>query len=194
MRKVVYSLNVSLDGFIEDANGSLDWGNPDSELLQFFNEQEREFDLQLYGRRIYENMAAHWTTAHTNPSASPHEIEYARIWQSIPKIVFSKTLAHVGANARLVRDNIAEEVSALKAQPGKNMVVCCAGLAAGFMQLDLIDEYRLVLHPVVLGGGKPMFPVLDKRIGLRLIETRRFGSGVVLLRYQRADPLAEAQA
>ena len=187
MRKVVYCLNVSLDGFIEDSNGSLDWGNPDQELHQFFNDQEREFDVQLYGRRIYENMAAHWTTAHTNPSAPAHEIEYALIWQSIPKLVFSKTLEHVGENARLVRDNISEEVSALKAQPGKDMVVCCAGLAASFMRLDLIDEYRLVIHPVVLGGGKPMFPTLDKLISLRLIETRQFEGGVLLHRYQRAE-------
>ncbi|MFN8376431.1 MAG: dihydrofolate reductase family protein [Anaerolineae bacterium] len=187
MRKVIYCLNVSLDGFIEDSNGSLDWSNPDEELHQFFNEQEQEFGVQLYGRRIYENMAAHWTTAHTNPSAPAYEIEYARIWQSIPKVVFSTTLEQVGENARLVRDNFAEEVNALKAQPGKDMLVCCAGLAASFMRLDLIDEYRTVVHPVILGGGKPMFPALDKLIGLRLIETRRFGSGVVLLRYQRAD-------
>lgn len=188
MRKVIYCLNVSLDGFVEDANGSLDWSNPDEELHRFFNEQEREFGLQLYGRRIYEDMAAHWTTAHTNPSAPAHEIEYARIWQSIPKVVFSKTLGQVGENARLVRENIAEEVTALKAQPGKDMVVCGAGLAASFMQLDLIDEVRPVVHPVVLGGGKPMFPALDKILSLRLIETRRLGSGVVLLRYERADP------
>lgn len=187
MRKVIYCLNVSLDGFIEDLNGSLDWSTPDEELHQFFNEQERKFDVQLYGRRIYETMAAHWTTAHTNPSAPAHEIEYARIWQSIPKLVFSKTLQKVGENATLVSDNIAEVVSALKARPGQDMVVCGAGLAASFMRLDLIDEYRLVIHPVILGGGKPMFPALDKLIGLRLIETRQFGSGVVLLRYQRAD-------
>jgi dihydrofolate reductase len=187
MRKVVYCLNVSLDGFIEDSNGSLDWSNPDEELHRFFNEQEREFDVQLYGRRIYENMAAYWTTAHLNPSAPAHEIEYARIWQGIPKLVFSKTLQQVGENARLVSNNIAEEVSALKRESGKDMVVCGAGLAASFMRLDLIDEYRPVVHPVVLGGGKPMFPALDKIISLRLIETRRFGSGVVLLRYQRAD-------
>jgi dihydrofolate reductase len=178
---------MSLDGFIEDSNGSLDWSNPDEELHQFFNDQERDFDFQLYGRRIYENMAAHWTTAHTNLSASAHEIEYARIWQSIPTIVFSKTLQQVGENARLVSDNIAEEVRALKAKSGKDMVVCGAAIAASFMRLDLIDEYRTVVHPVVLGGGKPMFPALDKIISLRLIETRRFGSGVVLLRYQRAD-------
>lgn len=187
MRKVIYCLNVSLDGFVEDSNGSLDWSNPDEELHRFFNEQEREFGVQLYGRRVYEGMAAHWTTAHTNLSAPAHELEYARIWQSIPKIVFSKTLQQVGANARLVSDNIAEEVSALKAQPGKDMVVCGAGIAASFMRLDLIDEYRPIVHPVVLGGGKPMFPALDKIMRLRLIETRRIGSGVVLLRYQRED-------
>lgn len=187
MRKVIYCLNMSLDGFVEDANGSLDWSHPDEELHRFFNEQEREFDLQLYGRRIYENMAAHWTTAHTNPSAPAHEIEYARIWQSIPKIVFSRTLQHVGKNARLVRDHIAEEVSALKAQSGKDMVVCGAGLAASFMRLDLIDEYRPIVHPIILGGGKPMFPALNKIIGLRLIESRRFGGGAVLLHYQRID-------
>jgi dihydrofolate reductase len=99
--------------------------------------------------------------------------------------VFSKTLQQVGENARIVRDNIAGEVNALKAQPGKDMVVCGAGIAASFMQLDLIDEFRPVIHPVVVGGGKPMFPALDKIINLKLIETRRFGSGVVLLRYQR---------
>ena len=189
MSKVIYCLNVSLDGFIEDANGSLDWSNPNEELHQFFNEQERQFGFQLYGRRMYEIMAPYWTTADTNPSAPAHEIEYARIWQSIPKIVFSTTLQHVGANARLVRSNIADEVNALKAQSGKNMVVCGAGIAASFMELDLIDEYRPVIHPVVLGGGKPMFPVLDKILRLRLIETRRFGSGVIMLRYQREDKI-----
>ena len=187
MRKVIYCLNVLLDGFIEDSNGSLDWSNPDEELHRFFNDQEREFGVQLYGRRIYETMASHWPTAHTNPSAPAYEIEYAHIWQSIPKLVFSKTLQQVGENARLVRDNIAEEVRALKAQPGKDMVVCGAGLAASFMRLDLIDEYRPLIHPVILGGGKPMFPALDKLISVRLIEIRRFGSGVVLLRYQRPE-------
>src|SRR5258708_16147003 len=148
MRKVIYCLNVSLDGFIENSNGSLDWSNPDEELHQFFNEQEREFDVQLYGRRIYENMAAHWTTAHTNPSAPAYEIEYARIWQSIPKIVFSNTLQQVGENARLVSDNIAEEVSALKAQSGKDMVVCCAGLAARFIRLPFIHQSHPFVPPL----------------------------------------------
>ena len=187
MGKVVYCLNVSLDGFVEDANGSLDWSNPDEELLRFFPEQEREFGFQLYGRRTYENMAAFWPTAHTNPSAPAHVIEYAHIWQRIPKIVFSKTLQQVGENARLVSDNIAEEVRALKAQSAKDMVVCGAGIAASFMRLSLIDEYRPIVHPVLLGGGKPMFPALDKIMSLRLIEIRRFGSGVVLLRYQPVD-------
>ena len=114
MRKVIYCLNVSIDGFVEDSNGSLEWGHIDEELLRFYSEQEREFDAQLYGRRIYEAMAGHWTTVDRKPSASAHEIEFAPIWRSIPKVVFSTTLEQVGANARLVRDNIAEEVNALK--------------------------------------------------------------------------------
>lgn len=190
MRNVVYCLNVSLDGFIEDTKGSLEWGHTDEELLRFYSEQEREFDVQLYGRRIYEGMAAHWTTADRNPSASAHELRFAPIWQSIPKVVFSKTLQQVGANARVVSDNIADEVRALKAQPGQSMVVCGAGLAASFMALDLIDEYRLIVHPVILGGGKPMFPALDTMKRLHLIETRQIGSEVVLLRYQRADSMS----
>jgi dihydrofolate reductase len=130
-------------------------------------------------------MAGFWPTAHTDPSAPDYIIEYAHIWQNIPMIVFSRTLEDVGENARLVRGNIAEEVKKLKAQPGKAMVVGGASLAASFMQLDLIDEYHLLIHPVVLGGGKPMFGAADVKINLQLVETRRFESGVVLLRYRR---------
>ena len=132
-------------------------------------------------------MAAYWPTAGENPSAPKHEIEYARIWKNKPKIVFSKTLNHVAWNSRLVRGNIADEVNKLKAQPGKDMSVGGAGLASTFMQLGLIDEYCLYVHPMILGSGKPMFRQLHDKINLQLVETRTFGSGVVLLRYQRAD-------
>ena len=186
MRKVIYALNVSLDGYIEDANGSLDWSVPDEELHRYFNELDKEMDVNLYGRGLYEIMAGHWTTAHTNTSAPDYEIEYAHIWQNTPKVVFSRTLEKVGENARLVRGNIAEEVKTLKAQPGKAMNVGGAGLAASFMELDLIDEYQLLIHPVVLGDGKPMFGA-DVKLNLRLVETRQFGSGVVLLRYERTN-------
>ena len=186
MRKVIYAMSVSLDGFIEATNGDLSWSFPDEELHQHFNDLESTIDVHLYGRRLYENMAAYWPTADENPSAPKHEIEYARIWKSMPKIVFSKTLDQVKWNSRLVRGNIAEEVNKLKEQPGKAMSVGGAEIASTFMQLGLIDEYRLYFHPVILGGGKPMFRPLPEKINLRLIETRTFGSGAVLIRYQRA--------
>ena len=187
MRKVIYALNLSLDGFIEDRNGSLDWSYPDEELHKHFNELESNLDLHLYGRGLYENMAAFWPTADGDPSAPDFVIEYARIWKSTPNVVFSTSLDQVGWNSRLVKGDIAEEVNKLKAEPGKDMNVGGANLASSFMQLGLIDEYRLYIHPVILGGGKPMFGQLRDKINLQLIETHTFGSGVVLLRYRRAD-------
>jgi dihydrofolate reductase len=187
MRKVTYAMSVSLDGFIEATNGDLSWSYPDEELHKHFNDRESLIDTYLYGRRLYENMAAYWPTADENLSAPKHEIEYARIWKSKPKIVFSKTLVQVGWNSRLVRGNIADEVSRLKAEAGKDMCVAGAEIASTFIRLGLIDEYWLYLHPVVLGGGKPMFGRMPDKINLQLVETRRFGSGVVLLRYRPAD-------
>ncbi len=185
MRKVIYSMNVSLGGFIEGPNRELEWSTPDEELHRFWNDQAREMGTFLYGRRLYELMADFWPTAETNPSAPEHVLEFARIWRDMPKIVFSTTLEKVDWNSRLVRDNIAEEVTKLKAQRGKDMDVGGPTLASTFIRLGLIDEYRLVVHPVVLGGGTPFFPALDNTISLRLVETRRFGTGVVYLRYER---------
>jgi dihydrofolate reductase len=187
MRKVVYAMNLSLDGFIEGANGDLSWSVPDEELHKHFNNFDAMIDIHFCGRRLYEIMAAYWPTADEDPAAPEYVIEYARIWKNMPKIVISKTLEKVGWNSRLVRENIADEVNKLKEQPGKYMSVAGAELASTFMQLSLIDEYWLHIHPVVLGAGKPMFRALQDWINLQLIETRTFRSGVVLLKYQRAD-------
>lgn len=187
MRKVFYAMSVSLDGFIEAADRDLRWFDPDEELHEHFNDWEAMIDIHLYGRRLYENMAAYWPTAGENPSATKVEIEYARIWKEMKKIVFSKTLKKVGWNSQLVSGNIAQEVNRMKAQSGKDMSVGGAGLASTFMQLGLIDEYCLYVHPIILGGGKPMFPHLRDKINLQIVETRTFGSGVVLLRYRHAD-------
>ena len=187
MRKVIYAMSVSLDGFIETTEGDLSWSIPDEELHKHFNELEREIDIHLYGRRLYENMSAFWPTADENPEATETEKEYARIWRSMPKVVFSKTLEQVGWNSRLVKGDIAAEVNKLKEQPGKDMSIGGAEIASAFMRLGLIDEYWLYLHPVILGGGKPMFGPLPDKIPLQLVETRKFGRGVVLLRYRRAD-------
>jgi dihydrofolate reductase len=187
MRKVLYALSVSLDGFFEAANGDLSWSNPDEELFQHFIEREATFGLHLYGRRLYENMAAFWPTADENPSAPKPVIAYAKIWKSIPNIVFSTTLAQVGENSRLVRGNLAAEVNQLKAQAGQDLIVGGAELAASFMQLGLIDEFWLYIRPIILGSGQPMFRPLRDTLNLQLIDTRTFRSGVVLLRYQKVD-------
>jgi dihydrofolate reductase len=183
MRKLIYPMGVSLDGFIAGPGGEIDWSAPDEELHRFHNEQTRKLGAHLLGRRLYEEMV-YWETADENPSASDYELEFARIWKEMPKIVFSKTLEKVAGNARLVRDGIAEEVARLKQQPGKDLAVGGAGLASTCMKLGLIDEYQLFLSPVVLGGGTPYFPSLDERINLELVETRTFGSRVVYVRYR----------
>ena len=131
-------------------------------------------------------MASYWPTADKNPSVPRYEIEYARLWREKPRVVFSKTLERVGWNSRLVKGDLAGEVNKLKEQPGDNMSVGGAGIAAAFMQLGLIDEYRLYFRPVILGGGKPMFALLSEKINLKLVETHIFNSGVVLLRYKKA--------
>jgi dihydrofolate reductase len=184
MRKVIYSMSVSLDGFIAGPNGEIDWSAPDEELHRFHNQQTREIGAHFCGRRLYEEMK-YWDTADENPSATEYELEFARIWKNIPKIVFSTTLESVEGNARLARDGVAEEVAELKDQPGTDLAVGGAGLASTFIELGLVDEFRLFVRPVVLGDGTPYFPPLRQRINLELIETQTFGSPVVYLRYAR---------
>jgi dihydrofolate reductase len=185
MRKLIYSMGVSLDGFIAGPGGEIDWTAPDEELHRFHNEQTRELGAHLCGRRLYEEML-YWETADGDPSAGETEREFARIWQSLPKIVFSKTLETVEGNATLARDGVAEAVAELREQPGKDLAVGGAGLAAGLIELGLVDEYRLFVSPVVLGAGTPYFPAVEARIELELVETRTFASRVVYLRYRRA--------
>jgi dihydrofolate reductase len=184
MRKVIYSMSVSLDGFIADPAGAIDWSPPDDELHRFHNQRVAEIDVQFLGRRLYETML-YWETADQNPSASEIELEFARIWRDLPKIVFSNTLEEVEGNYRLAADGIAEEVGRLKEQPGKDLAVGGAGLAAAFMDLGLVDEFQIFVNPVVLGGGTPFFPALADRIELELAETRTFGSRVVYVCYRR---------
>lgn len=182
MRRMIYSMSVSLDGFIAGPGGEIDWSPPDAELHRFHNERVREIGAQLCGRRIYEEML-YWETADSNPAAPEYVLEFARIWQDLPKIVFSRTLEKVEGNARLAGDRVAEEVAELKRQPGKDLAVGGAGLASTLIELGLVDEYQLFVSPVVLGGGTKYFPAMEKRIDLELIETRTFGSRVVYLRY-----------
>lgn len=192
MRKLIYSMGVSLDGFIAGPDGEIDWSAPDEELHRFHNQQTREMGAHLCGRRLYEVMA-YWETAEAERSAPDHELEFARIWKDMPKIVFSRTLEEVEGNATLVRHGAVEEVAKLKEQPGRDLAVGGAGLASTFIKLGLVDEYRLFVSPVVLGGGTPYFPALDERINLELVETKTFGSRVVYTRY-RHRPQTEGRA
>ncbi len=130
-------------------------------------------------------MADYWPTAGTNPSAPPVEVEFANIWKSMPKLVVSTTLEKVGWNSRLVRDNIAEEVAQLKAQPGKDLALGGAAIATTFIRLPLVDEFHHFLQPIMLGHGTPYLLSMERKLELNLIELHRFASGVVLLRYQR---------
>jgi dihydrofolate reductase len=185
MRKVIYSMGLSLDGYISGPDGKFDWSAPDEELHRFHNLQAAELGAHFCGRRLYEVMT-YWETVERDPAADDVELEFARIWQALPKVVFSKTLDGVEGNARLVRDGIAAEVARLKEEPGKDLAVGGADLAASFAELGLIDEYRLFVSPVLVGGGKPFFPALEEKTDLELVETRTFGSRVVYLRYRRA--------
>ena len=184
MRTVIYSMSVSLDGFIAGAGGDIGWTAPDEELFRFHVEQTRHIGVELMGRGLYEAMLV-WGDPEAAPSG-PDELEFARIWNAIPKVVFSTTLERVEGNARLGDADVAREVARLKAEPGSGVVsVGGAGLASTLVKLDLIDEYRLFVCPVVLGAGTPYFPPLDRRIELELLETRTFGSRVTYLRYRR---------
>jgi dihydrofolate reductase len=183
-RPLIYSMAVSLDGFIAGPDGDIDWAAPDEELMRFHNQQTREIGAHLCGRGLYEDMLP-WETAEQTRSGAL-EVEFARIWKAIPKVVFSSTLHQVEGNARLAAGDVADEAAALTGQPGPGVVSAGgARFAATLIKLDLIDEYRQFVNPVVLGGGTPYFPPLDQRLDLELLETRTFGSRVVYLRYGR---------
>lgn len=183
MPTLIYSMSVSLDGHIAGPDGAIDWAAPDEELMRFHNEQTRELTGHLTGRGLYEDMLG-WETAEQTRT-EPRELEFARIWKAIPKVVFSTSLTAVEGNARLARGDVADEVCELRNQPGAGIVsVGGARLAASLAEKDLIDEYRLFVSPVVLGGGTPYFAPLPKRLDLELLETQTF-SQVVYLRYRR---------
>jgi dihydrofolate reductase len=185
MGKLIYCLNVSLDGYVEAPDKSLAWANVDEELHTWFNEDLRKTDASLYGRRLYELMSAHWPTAGSDPEANEVEREFSRIWLDTPKIVFSTTLPSVDFNSRLVRGDVGEVLARVRAEFQGDLEVAGANLASQFVRRGLVDEYRLMVHPVVLGAGTPFFPQLDAPIDLRLAETKTFESGVTLLRYER---------
>jgi dihydrofolate reductase len=185
VRKIIVMMSVSLDGFFEGPDHDLDWQLVDDELHWHFNQELAAMGAFLDGRVTYELMAGYWPTADADPASSPPVADFARIWRDMPKFVYSTTLEHADWNTTIVRDVVVDDILALKAQPGGDLVVGGAKLAATFLRHDLIDEYRLYVNPVVLGRGTPLFPPSDAPVALWLAETRPFGTGVVLLRYER---------
>ena len=184
--KVVIQAAMSLDGFIAGPGGDIGFTAPDEELFRFHVEQTPHIGVELMGRKLYEAMLV-WGDPGAAPSG-PDELEFARIWNAIPKVVFSTTLEQLQGNARLAADDVAVEVARLREAPGEGVIsVGGAGLASTLIKLDLIDEYRLFVIPVVLGRGTPYFPPLDRAIELELLETRTFGSRVVYLRNRRVQ-------
>ncbi|MFC9918711.1 dihydrofolate reductase family protein [Agromyces binzhouensis] len=184
MRRLHYGMNVSLDGYIATPGGDHDWSEPSDELFQWWLDEEKAISLFLYGRRLWETMNGYWPTGDQQPGATPAEIEFARNWRDTPKLVFSSTIAEVDGNARLVTGDAVAEIARLKGEDGGPMRVGGAGIAAATMRSGLIDEYAIVTHPVLLGGGTPFFTALDDRVNLDLVETRTFPGGVVLTRYE----------
>jgi dihydrofolate reductase len=183
-------MSVSVDGYMEGPDRELDWQVVDAELHRHFNDWLATTGAFMDGRVTWELMAQHWPTADADPAASAETVEFAGIWRDKPKVVYSSTLEQAGWNTTIVRQVVPEEVLTFKAQPGGDLVLGGADLGATFMELDLIDEYRLYVQPMILGRGKPMFRPSDFKSSLRLAETRTFGSGVVLLRYERNDAAA----
>ena len=184
MTKLIYSMNPSVDGFIEGPDGSFDWSAPDEELHRFHNDSVRALGGHLLGRRLYETMV-YWETALEDPDSPGYEREFAEIWQALPKVVFSNTLTEVVGNTRLARGDIAEEARSLMESTGRDVAIGGAELAGEATKLGLVDEFRLFIHPVLAGGGRPFFPELDRTVPLKLEETRAFNDRVVYLRYRR---------
>jgi dihydrofolate reductase len=185
VRRIVVMTSVSLDGYFAGPGRNLDWHLVDEEVHTAFNEVLGAMSAFLEGRVTYELMEEYWPTADQDPEVSAPEAEFAGIWRRMPKIVYSRTLEKAGPNATVVREVDADEVRRLAAEPGGDMVVGGADLVDTFRRLDLIDEYRIYVHPVLLGGGTLFFRPAERPAGLRLLETRAFSNGVVLHRYER---------
>jgi dihydrofolate reductase len=183
MAKVIYIANVSLDGYIEDADGSINWTDPDDDVFVFITDLVRSVGTYLYGRRLYETMAV-WETDPALAAESELMADFARVWQAADKVVYSTTLHDVStARTRLERDFDPDAVRGLKASAERDLTVGGANFAAHAFEAGLVDECQLLVHPVVVGGGKPSLP-RDMRVDLELLDERRFGNGAVYLRYR----------
>ena len=183
MGSLIYFTIASLDGFIEDAEGRFEWAAPDEEVHAFTNELERSVGTELYGRRMYEIMLF-WETAPADDSVPAVFREFAEAWRAADKIVFSRTLKSASSgNTRIERDFTPDMVERLKRSSQRDLTVSGAELAGQAIKAGLVDELQLLIVPKIVGGGKPWLPK-TVHVDLELLETRRFASGFVFLRYR----------
>ena len=186
MHSVTYSMGASLDGYVVGPDGAFEWTVPYQDVFRFWIDEIREVGVHLLGRRLYETML-YWETADQDPSLGEAELEWAALWKPLPKVVFSTTLSAVQGNARLATGGLAEEIQRLRAEPGETEIaIGGATLAAEAGALGLIEEYRAMVYPVLVGGGIPFFPQRERRVDLELVETRTFSPKVVYLHYRVA--------
>jgi dihydrofolate reductase len=185
MPNLIVQSGVTVDGFFAGPNDEIDWARVDEEFHLHMNEVLGRMRMFIHGRRTYELMAAFWPTADADPTSSPAVVEFASIWRDTPKIVYSRTLQRADWNTTIVREVDPDDVRALKERVDGDVVVGGAELSKAFLRHDLIDEFRVYVHPVLLGQGRPLFEAGGPRLDLELVETRSFGNGVVLLRYGR---------
>jgi dihydrofolate reductase len=189
MRKLFIQINASLDGYIEDPTREIDWHFVDDEFEDFINATLRSIDAMVFGRVAYQRLAEYWPTAASNPEASERHIEAARLMNELPKYVVSDHLDRAEwQNSQIIGGDVAAEINELKRQPGKDIALFAgAGVANSFARLGLIDEYRIILNPVLLGAGTPLFNGGYGRANLELRDIRRFGSGALVLTYRPAE-------
>ncbi|HEX6577102.1 MAG TPA: dihydrofolate reductase family protein [Jiangellaceae bacterium] len=181
---LIYSMSVSVDGFVADREGGFGWTAPSEELFRFHFAQVRELGGYLLGRRLYQTMLV-WER---DPSLRDNELgaAFAEVWCALPKVVFSRTLDNVQGNARLAVASVAEEVAAALDATDQDVSIGGAGLAAAAIELGLVDELRMFRYPVIVGGGTPFLPPVTEDVRLDLVETRTFGSRVIYERYRHA--------
>ena len=186
MRKIIYWVHASIDGHIAGPNGEFDWPAVGPELFAYSEAMNEQVDTLLYGRAVWDVMAAYWPTADADPETTDdHARVFAPFWRKTPKVVVSRTLDTADWGARVIGENLAEQVTQLKQQPGRDILLTGgAQVAASLTGLGLIDDYRIVVHPVVLGGGPRLFGEPDGRTALTLLDSRTFDAKTVLLRYK----------
>jgi dihydrofolate reductase len=189
MRKVVWLMHVSLDGFVAGPNGEIDWVQFDDGLVEDVQKLVNTADTALFGRVTYQLMESYWPTAADSPTATKHDLDHSRWLNPAPKIVFSRTLRNVQwRNTRIVKDHLGEEIARLQKSPGKNLILFASPtLGSSFMNLDLIDEYFFNINPIILGKGKPLFREQSEMHKLKLLGSKIYKNGVISLRYARAS-------